>query len=307
MRTLCIVTLLLLLLKAPTQNIVTDTSTTIYTNFKKGEKKIFRVKETSTQYVHGFVAMKASNLYETTMEVQDDSADHFKVEWTIKTVSAEDKKFAVYSLIAHIRNGLKVRYKINRQGVPMEILNPQEVTMHLRQAFDSLAYDRDYDAANRALVNQLPTFLQTPGGIIDVYLKPLFLYHVPYGSACVLNKPTYRAVSAPNAYGGENIPTVVITELNKLKRTESYAQLTIDQIVNKELAAKILAEKLREITEDMTGKNVKNSDMPEQIKMKDHNEFDVILSSGWLSRAFFERITKDGGARKVDQMEISLQ
>lgn len=288
------------------QNKVTDTSATIYTYFKKGEKKVFHVAESSTQYTGLFVAMQASAVYEVTMEVLQDSAAFYTLDWTIKTMKTSDKKFAVYSLIANMRNGLKLQYKMNKKGMLTAFLNLPDVYKHLARAYDSLTTGQSYDDINRALINQLPTFMQTAGSILDVYLKPFLLYHTAYGGEWTLGKPYYKAHGANNAFGGDDVPTVVITELNKLKPREDFAQLYVDQIVNKELAAKILSGNIKEVTEDATGKSVKSSDLPEQIKMKDHNEFDVILSTGWVSRAFYERITKNGTSKKVDQIEITF-
>jgi hypothetical protein len=288
------------------QNKFTDTSTTIFPNFKKGEKKSFQIKETSIQYSGFRTLMKSSVLYHCTMEIVEDSINNYLIEWNITKLSVEHDKFPVYLLLAGMRDGLTIRYKINKQGMPIEFLNLTEVIQRLKRSYDSLIVLQKFDAVNEALANQFPTFLTTPGGIVDVFLKPLFLYHAAYGGEFALHQPNYRAEDARNAFGDLDFPTSVIVELSQLNPAKDFAQLIIDQVASKELTALILAERFKEITEDITGKNAKDGELPKQIRMKDHNEFDIILSTGWLSRVYYERITKDGLNKKVDTMEIVM-
>ena len=55
------------------------------------------------------------------------------------------------------------------------------------------------------------------------------------------------------------------------------------------------------------GKEVPKDAMPASIMIKDLTEFDVVLSSGWIKRAYMKRIAKAGDVEKVDTYEIIMK
>jgi hypothetical protein len=307
LKTIPLLLIILLSIEGPAQNITTDTSTTFFPNFKKGEKKTFKVVEESKIYNMGFVAKQSTSSYEMKMEVLDDSASFFIIQLDLKTVSSKSNKLEMNNLIAQIRNGLRLKYKIDKKGFLMDMVNFKEVHHHLSKAFDSLSVIEHYDSFNQAFVDQYKTLLNTASGILDTYLKPMTLYHTPYGAELVYKKPVYKASASLNAFNGKDIPNVVILELKELNSSKDFAQLRYDQITNKKLAALITSDKISEITKNITGEDLDKDELPDEVNLKDHNQFDMEISSGWITKARYKRIAKDGIAKMVNTMEITMQ
>ena len=106
--------------------------------------------------------------------------------------------------------------------------------------------------------------------------------------------------------GGDPWPAQLNLKLSQLKAKEDFAQVQIEQEIDQVKSAAIIKQFVSKMAA-MQGKEIPEGEMPSTIMIKDHTEFDVVLSSGWIKRAYMKRMAKTGDLEKVDTYEIVIK
>jgi hypothetical protein len=136
-------------------------------------------------------------------------------------------------------------------------------------------------------------------------LRDIALYHSAYGVEYSFT-PQITETTLPNFIGGDPWPAQVSLKLSKLNAKEDLAQVQINQEIDQVKAAAIIKQYIAKLSAAQ-GKELPKDALPSTIMIKDNTEFDIVLSSGWIKRAYMKRVAKVSDIEKTGTYKIVMK
>ena len=87
---------------------------------------------------------------------------------------------------------------------------------------------------------------------------------------------------------------------------DDLARIGYDESIDQKRAAEIIKGILKELDKNSPN-SIKEGEFPEFLDIQDHYEFDLILSTGWMKRIYFQRIAKFGMSKSIQSKEIVMK
>ena len=287
------------------QNVATDTSAPVVAYWRLGDKKNLTIKKTVEQTQDGKPTKSSNNTYEVSLRVIDSTKENYTVEWIYKDGGSEIGKNPSLKDFNSLLTNLKIVYKTDEVGSFEELVNYDEIRRFLNQAIDLIVKQSKDTVGMRAVVQQLNQVFSTREGIEQLVLRDITLYHAVYGVEYSVH-PTVTETTLPNFLGGDPWPATVSMKLAQPQPKQNSVQVIIDQEIDQVKAAAIIKQLAQKMAA-ATGKEVSEKDLPSYLMIKDHSEFDVILSSGWIKRAYMKRLAKSDDVGKTEIYEMVLR
>lgn len=304
MKTLVLLFFLFLSSSLLAQNEVTDSTASVAGFWNKNEVKTLHIRRAVIKYRDNKKTDEATASYNVHLNIIDSATEGYTFEWTYKNIESTELKNSVNPLDA-LMEGLKIVYKTDENGSFTKVENLKEIQTFISKSVDVLIA-RNSDPKYKTVLEQLRKSFSTEQAIETVFLREVRLYHTPYGNIYKLKEKISYEQQLPNVITGDPFPAFTTLELTTLDASKDFCQLVMDMHLDKVKGMEILKGVIRKL---MSGSEIKfkDEDLPNQIVMSDHNEFDVILSSGWLSRAYLNRVVDIMGSKKVEVYEITLK
>ena len=302
---LCCISFLCLAHFTFAQNIPTDTSAPVVAYWRPGDKKTVSITRTVEKSRAGQRVSFAVNTCEALITVKDSAKEGYTLEWKYTQLGKSEKILQFVPELHNLLKNLVIVYKTDDVGNFDRLLNYDEVRKMVDVSFASFTkMANDSSAAFRSAVKEMAAIFQSRESIEQLVLKDISLFHTPYGIEYTSRKQE-QEVELVNFLGGDPWPAVQSFQLTSLKPGEDLAGITISQTIHEEKAAAILKAFISRIAE-RSGKQIKPGEFPSSISIKDHHEFDIRLSSGWVKRAYQQRMVQTDEQKKTDTMEIIL-
>ncbi len=280
------------------QNQTTDTSATFVAYWNNGDEKKYHISRTEEKFSDGEATKITSSSYDVLLKVLDSTDNGFQMEWTYLNMKTGGQG-PLATALAQMNEGLKVIYTVDEMGTFGEVKNIKEIQEYIIRSFRAIKNSSKNDTGVRAMLQELEKTLQSRVAIENVVIKDIQLFHVPYGAEYYTTQKMQREVELPNALGGAPFPASLTFELSKLNPESDYAQMVMNQEIDKVKGMAAIRDFVMKLVSS-NGTKVENNDLPSQIDIKDHTEFDIVLSSGWLSKIHYKRIVKTGGFNRMD-------
>ena len=283
------------------QNIASDSSAPFVAYWKKGEQKEFLVTRKIYQLENKKVVENSITNYSVHLTVKDSTSEGYMIEGVYRYNRDQSKSMPEFE---DLLNNLKIVYSTDELGSFTRLLNYEEIKQYVNQIFKKLTQNIKDTAALRFLNEQIVSLFSNQQVLEQVVLKDIALYHTPYGSEFSLTK-TVNETHLANFVGDEPWPgTITAGLLNK--PSEEIANAYMDLQLDKEKTGKILVAWLKKMATSM-GKDISKEDLNIVIDIKDHSEFDLLLKSGWIKRAFVKRVAVASEVTKEDTMIIEMK
>ena len=302
--TIALACLLFLSLFSNAQNIPTDTSAPVVAYWRLGEKKTIRITKTVEKTKGGNQESFATNSCEAVITVKDSVKEGYTLQWKYTSLGNGEKPLQSMPEIYTLFKNLVVVYKTNDVGSFSELVNYAEVKKLIDASFSSFSKTaKDTSLAFRNAMKEMQAVFKSRESIEQLILKDISLFHTPFGLEYTLRKQEQEA-ELPNFLGGDPWPAVQSFQLTALKPKQDMAQIAIGQTIDEVKAATILKAFFTKLS---TGKKIQEDEFPSYISIKDHHEFDVALSSGWIRRAYLQRTAQTDDIKKTETLEIIMK
>lgn len=286
------------------QNIATENSVPVVAYWQKTDVKKLSITRTTKKTEAGKTTVFNTNTCEAQLKIVDSTTEGYTIDWTYKDAGTAAKNSPELSGITSLFTNLNIRYKTDDVGSFKELVNYEEVKKFLYTAMDAL-FQLAKDTSGINMINtEFKKILSSRESLQQLLLRDISLYHTAYGVEYSFT-PQTGETSLPNFLGGEPWPAQLSLKLSQLKTKEDFAQVQMNQEIDQEKAAIIMKQFISRIAASQ-GKEVPKDALPSVLIIKDHNEFDIVLSSGWIKRAYMKRMARSGDVEKVDTYEILM-
>jgi hypothetical protein len=281
------------------QNKVTDTTATIVSYWKKGDKARFLFTQAKEKYKNS--KLSASGGSSSIVDIYIVGADEksYTINWKYSNIKLSNQQTdPFFSSLSKLTEGLVIRYQTNELGSFTELLNWKEIQKFVYDAMDSIANKFPSEKAALAF-NKVKEVYSSKESIEQIIIRDVQLFHSMYGGEYKLREKIVAETELPNFIGGDPFPAVLSIEMTELRPKEQYCKIEMTQSIDKNKATKIISDWLEKVSE---GKS-KDTNIS-TININDFNEFEVELISGWLTRAFYKRIVESADGKNVETYEL---
>jgi hypothetical protein len=258
------------------------------------------------KYQKGQLVSSGGSTYDATVTILDSTEEGYTIEWkysNIKLKNPSENPF-VKSLV-EMSKGVTAKYKTDELGAFAELLNWKEMQEFIFKAIDKIIQEFNNPQITAA-INQVKNIYISKESIEQTAIKEIQLYHSPYGGEYQLNEVIKTETQLPNFLGGEPFPAILTIEMTKLKPEENYCKIQMLQSIDKERATKIIFDFVKKIAKESGKPEPTERDLP-LITINDVSEFEVELTSGWLTRAYYKREVQSNDIKQIDTYEIKLR
>lgn len=289
-KTLCCFLLLFVPFFLFAQLIFNEKSLLLRPEFNPGDKKTYLVTDEYKIESSPIFPFTAEHQYEVSFTITD-TVNGYTIAYETKTLSTKNKSWPVESIKSQLSDGLRVDYKISREGDIIELKDPESIRSVLFSRLDSVINSQSFSSVNKTILLALRDTLRFTRGI-ELFLKPLALF------ASSLNKPpfhshkTWIAGHRVSILGKTGLPGVMVPQLKKINLTTGQAILEYEFIGNKDSAAKYITPIFLDIYEAIKGKTYKRpSELPSEMRNNMEAEYTINLE-GWPIKKIYLKITE---------------
>ena len=286
------------------QNVVTDTSVTCVAYWKKGDKKDISVTITTQVSDKGIETRKLTDTYKATMRIIESTEKNYTIEW-INTSKSDDLNNFSFDALSSLFTGITVIYKTDELGSFETLVNYTEVQQHLNNSFNDLKKRSSGNSELDSIIQKLKSIFQSKESIEQLVLRDIALFHAAFGGEFAFGKNQQYETELPNFLGGEPFPALLTLYLLKKDTKADIATIAVDQELDEKRGGQLIKEIIKKLLPP--GTVIDDDKLPAYLTMTDHNEFDIIISTGWLKRAHLKRVSKTGDFQKVQTFEIIVK
>lgn len=282
------------------QNTVTDTSATCVAYWQKGAVKTFSITHRKEKQQAGKPVTQSVVSYDAYLRIIDSTQAGYTIEWTQQNYRSEGVDPQTMALTNSLMQGLKIIYKTDDIGTFKELVNWKSIRDFWIGKMEASVDKSDKNAVEA--MKKTKALFQSKESLEAVLIREIRLYHMPYGV-----EYTYKGqqveILLPNITGGEPFPATIHLQLTEINPSKDACHIRMVQTLEKEKGRALLIAMLQKLFAAQLG----DSDIEKEIKvleMTDTNEFDLTLSTGWLSKASVKRMVNIGGVTQVETYNI---
>lgn len=288
------------------QNRITDTTATCIAFWKNNEPHVYHITHIKEKSESGKTKTKAEASYEAHIKIIDSTAVGFTVEWVYKNFTTPGQPENVLSSLNTLMEGLKVLYKTDDVGSFSELLNWQEIRDFSIGNYELAMKNKNPDKEFVAALNQVKAIFQSKENIENLLIKEVRLFHSPYGME-YSSKGMVTETKLPNALGGEPFPATITFKAEEINKDNDHCKVTMNQEIDKGKAGPIIAAMLKKLSptpirdEETMRKQIKD------MEISDLNEFTYAISSGWLKKIRFKRVSSLGNLKQTETYQFTKE
>jgi hypothetical protein len=285
------------------QNVITDSSATVVSYWKKGDKKTFLLEKTTEQGEENGIKKEAASFL-LTVQVLNETDSSYTLDWRYAVQSIP--KLAANDIpgITAFCNNLHIIYTTDETGSFEEVKNITEIQAFIKKAFDLVVKPGLLSVEATGVMKELQITLSSRAGIENVLLKDIQLFHTLYGLEYSKQKEISET-ELPNVLGGEPFPAVIGSQLTSIATDRSYFSVETTLEIDKKATTKIVIDFLNAAGKKMGKKEIKESEFPE-ISINDVNRFIVDKETGWMKKIHSERLSDMLGSYRKEITVFTL-
>ena len=282
------------------QNIATENSVPIVAYWQKGDIKNVTITRAVQKSENGKPVSQTSSTCRATLLVRDSTAEGYTIEWTYKYAEHKDARLRGMDALF---NNLKVVYATDDVGSFKELLNEKDIRAYLESVVKELTSIKGDSAAHQFILSQVKGLFSSRESLEQLLLRDISLFHTPYGVEYTMD--TLKAeTELPNFLGGDPWPGVIRLGLKK-KPAGPIASLYMHMEIDKVKAASNIRAFARKIA-DANGKEIPEDVLPSLLEISDRSEFECILETGWMKKAYLQRTARTGSLQKVETLLVLM-
>jgi hypothetical protein len=287
------------------QNEITDTSTTIVSYWKKGESQFLTIKRSKEKLENDTIVSSNSFEYEAQVTVIEEKPTSYTIEWTYH-VDPSNAETTLSSSLLGICDGLRILYKTDELGTFKELINWEEIRDRLNASYELIAKEYRKKKGMEEVLENVKAIFQSKENIELILIRDIQLYHTPFGGMYVLNEKLKYHTEITNVFGGDPFPTELTLELTALDPKKDQCKLSMLQSLDQVKSSELIVEALENLgTDKSQQRNSRSKSF--RLDIRDRNEFEVELSTGWLSKAFYQRTIEIENIVQKETIDITLQ
>lgn len=286
---------LLLFSTTSAQNLVTDSTTEIVPYWKKGDKKMYEIKNIREKYFNNQLVYKTTITSKIELSVLDETDTTYLVQWRYVQCTANESDDPIVRRWTALTEGMTIIYRTSETGVVDSICNFAEILTHLEKSLKQLLTTHDSDSVYHRL-NRWISRITVDKSIADIFFAiPIRTYHLLHGAEYSLHAVTKIIDTLIHPYTHQITEEITTVKLTNIDSKEMYAKAVCH--------SETLCCPLLKITEWLSEKN--NYPPPSSLE-KDTATYIYDLLHGWLIQVHRIQISSIRHIKQKDHLHMTL-
>jgi hypothetical protein len=280
------------------QNVVTDSTATVVSYWRKGEVAKYSLTLKKEKYKDSQLISNGSSTSAIEITVVDATDKSYILNWKCTAIKLNNNeiKDPFFQKLLTLTEGINFKYKTSELGEFQELLNWVEVKNSVYAIIDNLGKQFKNDVVETALAETKKLF-NSKESIEQVILKDVQLLHTLYGGEYTFKQKVQANTELPNFFGGDPFPAILTIEMTELNKGKNTCRIHMSQSLHKTKLTKELSKWMEKMGKPPDSK------LPE-IYMEDNYDFQVELIKGWMSKAISIRIAETDDLKNVETHEL---
>lgn len=282
-----------------------DSSFNCIVHWKKGEEKVLLIHRNKASYQSGNLKSDFNFSYEAFITVLDSSKEGYTIQWVFHLPEAVKKAEPGLAELMPVYEGLKMIFTTTDLGTFKGLLNWQEV----RDAYVNMmevSLPKNMDDKAKETLDKTKQLFSTKEMVEGALIKEIVLYHSLYG-AMLTTTGSIRQTSLPSPFSADSLPATITQKITELAPQLDYVKISIDQQIEMGSAGKIIEGLLGKMNIPQDSVVVKAKELLSEFEIKDHSEYIVTQSTGWIKRLYYQRTGKTSEMSRKDSFIIEIE
>ena len=278
----------------------------ILPGWKDGDSRAYERIKTRRRLRDGKETGRGSARTPVRVAIGEANEDGYLVRWSYGETKSDDPgadKDPVVGAMNRIVDGMKVELELDRDAMIQGVRNWEELKTAAGSIVDVLVGKQRDQGMDQPTLDKtratLASMFATRAQVEGLFTREPQLFFVPIGRAYLPGRPIEYEDRLPNPVGGEPFPCRGKFELKSYDRATGRAVVGWTQVVDPEVARRVMAEAIRKMGERL-GKKPPDAEDLESLIVEDHAEFVLDARTGWIERFSHTRTTKTGRVSQED-------
>jgi hypothetical protein len=304
MKTILLFFCLLSTLISFSQNRFTDTSATCIAFWKNKASRVYQVKHSKEKFELSTLKTSTEATFEAHLKIIDSTASGFTIEWVYKNFKTAGAPEQLLNSICAIMENIKIVYKTDEVGTFTELINWEEVRDFSISSYEKALANKPKTSDFIAALNQIKAIFQSKENTEALLIKEIQFFHSPFGME-YNKRGTIVEMELPNVTGGAPIPASLIMKLDEINVHDDLCKISLNQTIDKGKAGAVISDILKKLSPSPLKDEAEMKRQVKELEISDVNQYTYSLSSGWISRIFYERTSNIGSLKQVETYLIT--
>jgi hypothetical protein len=287
------------------QNADKDSSANTIAYWKKGEHKVLSIVHSKETFSQGKLKSTFSIGYNADILVLDSTASGYTLQWTFSLPEKTIKENPSVVGSLPVYEGMKMVFKTSQVGAFLELSNWQEVKDAYIKMME-ISLPEKLDSAAQAAIDKSKELFNSKEMVEASLIREIQIFHSNYGYK--FTKSEIKAeTELANPFADEPLPAIQTFRISELNPGQDYFKLIIEQEIDKKGATKFFENFLKKMKFDNSTIESETKKMLSSFEIKDHSEYQFILSTGWLRKIDFTRSAKNAETNQIDSYFMKME
>lgn len=282
-----------------------DSSFTCKANWRKGDEKSFSIQRTKENILSGTTQPPFTFTYEAVVTILDSTAEGYKIQWVFHLPELVKKTNPELAAALPVYEGLHMIFLTTREGAFVELINWQEV----RDAYIKMmevSLPPNPDAETKAAIEKSIALFNSKEMVESTMIPDIQLFYSPYGTVF-----TQKGTTAPGTvltpFSEEPLPCIIAEKITEIIPAQGLLRISQDQKMDKGNTDKLSADFLKKLGVQEDSLLLATKEILAKLEMKDHREYLIAPSTGWISSAIFEKMVTSADRMNKETFTIVLK
>lgn len=282
-----------------------DSSYKCVAHWKKGEEKVLLIKRMKVKIDSGKPEPAFTFSYEAFITILDSTKNGYKVQWVFHLPDDVKKSTPGLAEAMPVYEGLKMIFVTDRMGAFKELINWLEVKdVYVKMMEISLP--KNLDDTAKAAIEKSKELFNSKEMVESALIKEIQLYYSSYGAVFTMAGSSHQA-SLSNPFSDEPIPAILSEKIIELAPQLDYVKISLDEQIDMEKASKLFEGLFRKMNIVEDSVLIKAKDLLSDLEIKEHDEYLVTQSTGWVRKVSHLRASRAGGISNEDSFIIEIK
>ncbi|CAH0530369.1 hypothetical protein [Vibrio hippocampi] len=277
-------------------------------NWKVGDSQSYTVTKIGKISLRGDPYEVTTNS-DITISVLERVGDGYLLGWKFGETTFDDPTITenpIVLTITNILNGFEMKLVVNRYGELLDVKNWAEMRDRVFTIVDNLmSILSKEDVLSKeqleAVKQQILSMYETKEQAINITTRSVRLYFVASGVKYNLDEPIVYDGVSPNIFGGDPIPAKMTLTLESIDKEADIAKVSWFQEVDQDALQQAVYEALTKMAKNMDTTLPNADELPRYEKsLSLAAELEIAVSSGWVNRIKYIKITKSEGKEDIE-------
>lgn len=287
------------------QIITKDSSYNCVAYWEKGEEKVLLINRMTQNIKSGKEEPAFNFSFEASISILDSTKEGYKVQWIFQLPEKVKKAEPGLAELMPVYNNLKMVFLTDELGSFKELINWQEVKDAYIKMME-VSLPKNINDSTRKNIDKSYDFFNSKQMVESSMIKEIQLYYSPFGSNFSVSAKT-TPTALPSPFSEESIPATITEKITEMSQLSDHVKFVTDMNIDLANASALFEGIFRKLNIPDDSVTVKAKELLAEFEIKDHTEFYIVPSTGWIKNVNYQRISRSFQTTKKETIVFELK